>query len=289
MKQVWAANAIRERRKPEHMNIQKDHVAVITGAGGGLGGALAEALAKKGCHLALADISKEALAETAKSLSLNSGNVTQHVVDVTERKAMETFCDDVLNYHGGVNLLINNAGITLQKNFSTHSLEDWKRMIGINLWGVIYGCHFFDKALTEAEEAHLVNLSSMSAFLGLPGQSSYCATKSGVQLLTDSLMAEWSLKNIGVTSVHPGAIRTNMILATLEESDDIEQAKKNFQLAHKTGVNADFAANKIIRAIEKNKPRIKIGRDSYIFQFIMRFMPSLGNFVMKKVAKKLNP
>jgi len=270
------------------MNIQKGHVAVITGAGGGLGGALAQGLAAKGCHLALADISKDALAKTVTSLSSNTGKVTQHVVDVTDRKAMEVFRNDVVAQHGGVNLLINNAGITLQKNFSTHSLDDWDRIMGINLWGVIYGCHFFDAALTEAKDAHVVNLSSMSAFLGLPGQSSYCATKAGVQLLTDSLWAEWGLKGIGATSVHPGAIRTEMITATLHESDDIEQAKKNYEIAHKTGVDAEYAATKILRAVEKNKMRLKIGKDAYIFHFIMRYMPRLGSFAMKKIAAKLS-
>ena len=270
------------------MDIKKGHVAVITGAGGGLGSALARDLAGRGCHLALADISQDALSETASSLSGNAGSVTQHVVDVTDREAMTAFRNDVLAKHGRENILINNAGITLQKNFSTHSLEDWDRMVGINLYGVIYGCHLFDEALTKAEDAYLVNLSSMSSFLGLPGQSSYCATKAGVHLLTDCLWAEWRPKNIGVTSVHPGAIRTDMIMATLEESDDVEQAKKNYDLAHKTGVDAEYAAAKIIRGIEKKKKRVKIGKDAHIFHFIMRFMPSLGNFVMKKVAKRLD-
>lgn len=269
------------------MDIKTGHVAVITGAGGGLGSALARELAERGCHLALADISSEALARTTASLPANAGKVTQHVVDVTGRKAMEAFRDNVLNEHGGVNLLINNAGITLQKNFSTHNLEDWDRVMGINFNGVLYGCHFFDEALTQAGNAHVVNLSSMSSFIGLPGQSSYCASKAGVQLLTDSLWAEWGLKGIGITSVHPGAIRTEMITATLHESDDIEQAKKNYDLAHKTGVDASYAAVKIIRAIEKNKMRLKIGRDAYIFHIIMRFFPGLGNFVTKKIAAKL--
>lgn len=270
------------------MEIKTEHVAVITGAGGGLGRALSQALAAKGCHLALADISETALIKTAASLPNTTGKVTTHIVDVTNRDAMAVFRDEVLNEHGGVNLLINNAGITLQKNFSTHSLEDWDRIVGINLWGVIHGCHFFDAALTEASDAHVVNLSSMSGFIGLPGQSSYCATKAGVQLLTDCLWAEWGLKNIGLTSVHPGAIRTEMITATLHESDDIEQAKKNYEIAHKTGVDAEFAAAKILKAIEKNKMRLKIGRDSHIIHFITRFMPRLGNFAMKKVAVKLN-
>lgn len=269
------------------MKIQNGHVAVITGAGGGLGSALARALAEKGCALALSDISKDALQKTVADLPDSVGAVTQHVVDVSDRKAMIKFAKDVQKAHGGVNILINNAGITLQKNFSTHSLEDWDRMMGINLWGVIHGCHVFDAALHEANTAHVVNLSSMSAFLGLPGQSSYCATKAGVQLLTDCLWAEWGTTGIGVTSVHPGAIRTNMIMATLEESDDVEQARKNFDLAHKTGVDADYAAAKIVRAIEKNKMRVKIGKDAYIFHILMRFFPGLANTAMKAVARKL--
>ena len=269
------------------MKIKSGHVAVITGGGGGLGSALAQDLGRRGCHLALVDISNEALEKTQNSLPDNVGKVTQHVIDVTDRDAMRRLRDEVLAAHGQVNLVINNAGITLQKNFSTHSLEDWDRVVGINLWGVIHGCHFFDEALTEAEDAHIVNLSSMSSFIGLPGQSSYCATKAGVQLMTDCIWAEWSLKNIGVTSVHPGAIRTEMITATLQESDDIEQAKKNYEIAHKTGVDAEFAAAKILRAVEKNKMRVKIGRDSHILHFITRFLPGLGNKVMLKIAQKL--
>ena len=267
------------------MQIRQGQIAVVTGAGGGLGGALAQDLAARGCNLALADISEEALQKTVASLSANAGKVTQHVVDVTDREQMKAFSETVLSEHGGINLLINNAGITLQKNFSTHSLEDWDRIVGINFWGVIYGCHYFDEALTKSSDAHVVNLSSMSSFVGLPGQSSYCATKSAVQGVTDSLWAEWSMKGIGVTSIHPGAIRTEMITATLEESDDIEAAKRNYAIQQKTGIDADKAAAKILRAVEKGKVRQRIGRDAYLFDYVTRFTPWLANFAMKKIAK----
>ena len=268
------------------MEIRSGHVAVITGAGGGVGSELARQLAGKGCALALADVSEEALSKTLTSLPAAAGKVTQHVVNVTDKKAMEKFSKDVQREHGGINILINNAGITLQKNFSTHSMADWERIVGINWWGVVYGCHYFDEALSAAEDAHVVNMSSMSSFIGLPAQSSYCATKAGVQMLSECLWAEWKPKGIGVTSVHPGAIRTDMILATVDESDDVDQARKNFELAHKTGVDADFAARKIIQAIEKDKKRIKIGRDAKIIHFLARFMPWLGDFAMRKIAEK---
>ena len=268
------------------MQIQSGQVAVITGAGGGLGSALARALGAKGCNLALADISENALDETVNGLPPETGDVTKHVVDVTDRTAMAQFRDDVIASHGGINILINNAGITYQKNFSTHSLEDWERIVGINLWGVIYGCHFFDAALGKAKSGHVVNLSSMSSFVGLPAQSSYCATKAGVELLSSSLWAEWGARGIGVTHVHPGAIRTDMIMATLEQSDNVEAAKKNYDIAMKMGVSADYAAGKIVKAIEKNKKKIRIGRESFIIDYMTRFMPGLANLAMRKIAEK---
>ena len=268
------------------MKIQNGHVAVITGAGGGIGRALACGLAEKGCALALVDISREALDKTIESLGSDAGKVTRHVVDVTNREQMKALSEAVVSEHGGVNLLINNAGITLQKNFSTHSLEDWDRIVGINFWGVIHGCHFFDEVLQQTKSAHVVNLSSMASFLGLPAQSSYCSTKAAVELLSASLWAEWGARGIGVTHVHPGAIRTEMIKATLEDSDDVDAAKKNYDLAMKVGMSAEMAADKIIRAVEKSKKRVRIGKDSFLFDYVSRFAPGLANFAMTKIAQK---
>lgn len=250
-----------------------NRVAVITGAGGGIGGALAADLAGRGCHLALVDVNAESVAKTANALAGSSVKVSQHVVDVTDAAQMEQLPGEVLAAHGAVNLLINNAGITLQKSFETHSLADWERVIGINLWGVLYGCHFFLDALRAADEAHIVNLSSMSGFLGMPGQSSYCATKAAVKGLSESLWAEFAVYGIGVTSVHPGAIRTEMIQATIAESDDIAAAQRNYDLAHKIGTDADRAAQIILEAVEKKKLRVRIGRDAVLLDWLKRLLP----------------
>ncbi len=267
----------------------RDRVAVITGAGGGLGRALALDLAGRGCHLALVDVSKEAVEKTAKAVSPEPIRVSQHTADVTDADRMQALVGEVLEAHGGVNLLVNNAGITIQKNFATHSLGDWERMIGINLWGVIHGCHFFKDALVAADEAHVVNLSSMSAFAGLPGQTSYCATKAGVKALSESLYAEWHLDGIGVTSVHPGAIRTEMIQATLAESDDVEAARRNYELAQRTGVDPEHAARRILEAVEKEKVRVRIGRDSLILDWLKRLAPVRIHRLMIKIAVRQRP
>jgi len=263
-----------------------NRVAVITGAGGGIGGALAADLAGRGCNLALVDVNAESVAKTANALAGSSAKVTQHVVDVTDAAQMEQLPGEVLAAHGAVNLLINNAGITLQKSFETHSLADWERVIGINLWGVLYGCHFFLDALRAADEAHIVNLSSMSGFLGMPGQSSYCATKAAVKGLSESLWAEFAVYGIGVTSVHPGAIRTEMIKATIEESDDIAAAQRNYDLAHKIGTDADRAAQIILEAVEKKKLRVRIGRDAMLLDWLKRILPVAIHKPFLKLARQ---
>ncbi len=261
----------------------RDRVAVITGAGGGLGRALALDLAGRGCHLALVDVSKEAVEKTAKAVSSEPIRVSQHTADVTDADRMQALVGEVLEAHGGVNLLVNNAGITIQKNFATHSLGDWERMIGINLWGVIHGCHFFKDALVAADEAHVVNLSSMSAFAGLPGQTSYCATKAAVKGLSEALWAELSVEGIGVTSVHPGAIRTEMIQATLADSDDLDFARRSYALAQRTGVSPEKAARKILAAVERGKIRVRIGRDALLLDWLKRLLPTAIHRPMRRL------
>jgi short-subunit dehydrogenase len=266
-----------------------DRVAVITGAGGGLGRALAAELASRGCHLALVDVNADAVAETARVVSEHPVKVSQHVADVTDPERMARLPAEVVDVHGQVHLLINNAGITIQKSFATHTLADWERMLGINLWGVIHGCHFFREELLRAGEAHVVNLSSMSAFIGLPGQSSYCATKSAVQGLTESLWAEWRLDGIGVTCVHPGAIRTDIILATLADSDDIESARRNYEMAQRMGVDPDDAARRIVEAVLKGKLRVRIGRDAVLLDWLKRIAPTWIHRPMLRIARQQRP
>ena len=248
-------------------------VAVITGAGGGVGSALARELAGRGCHLALVDISEGALSQTAASLSDFGIEVSTHVTDITEKAQMAALPDVVLARHGKVNILINNAGITYQKSFATHSMEDWERITGINWWGVLYGCHYFLPALEAAGEGHIVNLSSMSAFVGLPGQTSYCATKAAVKLLSEAMWAEMDKLNIGVTSVHPGAIKTDMIQATLKNSDDLEAAQRNYDLAQRIGVTPEHVAQRVLSAIEKKHMRIRVGKDAVLLDLLKRCFP----------------
>lgn len=267
------------------MKIQQGQVAVITGAGGGIGRCLAKALAAKGCNLALADINQIALEETRSEVANTGVKVSLHQVDITSAEAMQGFAEAVVAEHGKVNLLLNNAGITIQKSFETHSLKDWELMLGVNLWGVIYGCKYFLPALKEAgqkEGAHIINLSSMAAFIGFPNQSSYCAVKSAVQAMSESLWAELHDDNVGVTSIHPGCVKTDMIKATLNNSDNVEIARRNYEMANRVGVTPEYAAERILKAVEKKSIRIRIGKDSVALDLLKRLLPK---GIIKPMAK----
>jgi short-subunit dehydrogenase len=267
------------------MKLTNDRVVVITGAAGGLGRALAAELAGRGCHLALADVNLAALEAAAKALAVSGQRVSTHVADVTDRERMARLPEEVLREHGRVNLLVNNAGITLQKSFATHTLADWDRIVGINWWGVLHGCHFFLPALRAADEAHIVNLSSMTGLLGIPMQSSYCATKAAVQGLSEALWAEIAGEGIGVTSVHPGAIRTEMIQATLADSDDLAFAKRSYAMAQRMGVSPERAARKIVRAVERGKLRVRIGTDAVLLDVGKRLLPTAIHRPMRRLMR----
>lgn len=261
-------------------------VAVITGAGGGLGRAFSRALALQGCHLALADINPQSLNEAIECLKEFSVKVSIHQIDMTNKQQVAMLPQQVINEHGKVNLLFNNTGITYQKNFATHSIEDWEKIIAINLWSLIYSSHYFLDALTESakrpdEGAHIINLSSVTGIIGLPSQSSYCATKGAVNLLSEAMWAELQQVGIGVTVVRPGAVKTDMIKATMDNVDDIDFAEQNYRMAQKLGIEPDYVANKVIQAIKKNKLRIRLGKDSLIADVLKRIFPTAIHQIVK--------
>jgi short-subunit dehydrogenase len=249
-------------------------VAVITGAGSGIGRALARELAAEGCDLALVDIRRDGMLETRRALRGLDVHVSTHVADVSSEEAMRALPDKVLRAHAKVNLLFNNAGITYAKSFEGHSLDDWKRIVGINLWGVIYGCHFFLPFLREqAGEAHIVNLSSMVAFLGPPEQSSYAATKSAIKGLSESLWAELRGEGIGVTVVYPGAIRTAIMDTALEEAEDKGAFAKTKAMVDRMAMAPDRAARIVLKAVRGNRMRVIVGPDARLFEGAKRAMP----------------
>jgi len=247
----------------------QDRVAVVTGAASGIGRATAIALAKEGCALALADVNEVGLEETAAAVRALGRKATTHRVDVADKDRMRRFADEVQEAHGAVHVLVNNAGVTVTAPFEEHSLEDWEWIVGINFWGVVYGCKFFLPYLKQADEAHIVNLSSLFGLIGVPAQSSYCATKFAVRGLSEALWVELKDLNIGVTAVHPGGVRTNIAKSARTEG----AALKSFgiDLIERFSVSPERCARQIVQAIKTNKMRLLVTRETHFIDVAKRF------------------
>jgi len=257
----------------------KDRVTAITGAGSGMGREIALELANQGCHLAISDINKKNLQETAKMLKDQGVEVSTHVVDVAEREAMFEYAEEAVEHHGKVHMIINNAGVSLSSPVKEMDLEDAEWVMGINFWGVLHGTKAFLPHLEKVEEAHIVNISSIFGNIGVPTQSVYNAAKSAVRIFTETLGEELAIdeSHIKVSCVQPGFIRTNLVRNSrikghMEgQTEDKDQAVKDFEKIART--TPKKAAKIIIKGIKKNKPRILVGVDSAVIDGLQRALP----------------
>ncbi len=251
-------------------------VAAITGAGSGMGRALSVQLARMNCAVAISDVVDETLQETEALLQGYDVKVTRHVIDVADKNAMQQFATDVNSAHGGINLIFNNAGVSVTDTAEHMSYEDFEWLMNINFWGVVHGTRAFLPFLQQADEAHIVNTSSIFGILAFPSQSAYNASKFAVRGYTEALRQELADTNIGVSCVHPGGVKTNIVKTsrytpTDNEAPTKEEFAETFeQLA---ALTSDEAALEILRGVQKNKARILVGKDARLLTMISRIAP----------------
>ncbi len=270
------------------MKIQAETVAVVTGAGSGIGRALALELAKRRCALALADIDAAGLGETEQMVSGSARAVTTHVVDVADRNAVEQFAGAVVERHGRANLLINNAGVALGGSVEQLSIDNISWLFSINFWGMVYGVKYFLPVLLSQPQAHIVNLSSVFGLFAPPGQSAYAASKFAVRGFSDSLRQELATSSVRVSCVHPGGIRTN--IAARARVDDLpaemrSQAGEVF--ARVLRLPPEYAAQVILRGVEANSARIMIGREAFLIDRVMRLAPVRGPALIQRMSTRM--
>ena len=267
------------------MNFVSSGVAVVTGAGSGIGRALAQQIAADGSALAIADVDEAGLAETAASLR-GTMEVSTHVLDVSDEAAIRNFAADVVSRHRRVTLLINNAGVALHGRFDEIALNDFRWLMNINFWGVVFGVKYFLQTLKQQPRAHIVNISSVFGLVAPAGQSAYSASKFAVRGFTEVLRHELDGSNVFVSCVHPGGIRTAIArrarLGANAPADSKEEAVARF--ARLTPNSAEYAAARILQGVERREPRILIGRDAWQIDVLQRLRP--GTY-WKTLAKRV--
>ena len=251
-------------------------VAAITGAGSGIGRALAKDLARRGAHLALSDVDEVGLAETVAQCEGSGVKVTSQRVDVADRAAVHAWADQVVADHGKVNLIFNNAGVAVVATVEGMAYSDFEWLMNINFWGVVHGTKAFLPYLKAAGEGHVVNVSSVFGLISIPSQSAYNAAKFGVRGFTDALRIELDVERCGVsaTTIHPGGIKTN--IARNARVDDSAQALgpvtdalgDDFEKIAMT--TPEKAARQILSAVQQNRRRALIGPDAKLIDFVSR-------------------
>jgi short-subunit dehydrogenase len=268
-------------------------VAVITGAGSGIGRALARRLALEKMSLALADVDVNGLEGTAEQVASDKYKiaVSTHVVDVSSARRMEEFASEVVQRHGRVTLLINNAGVALIGNFDEVSLADIEWLMGINFWGVVYGVKNFLPILKRQPRAHIVNISSIFGMVAPAGQSAYCASKFAVRGFTEVLLHELAGTPVGVSCVHPGGIRTNVV-AHARLGERVPASIREMTLAYFDRVaitTPEQAADRIVRGVRRNEPRIIIGDDAIRLDRLHRLLPVRYWQTLRKTIERVAP
>lgn len=251
-------------------------VAVVTGAAGGIGRAVARSLAKRGCNVALADINDDGLDQTARLIG-NSVRVTRHHLDVADPDAVAAFPAAVKAAHGHVDVVVNNAGVALGGRFDQLTEAEFDWVVGINLHGVVRMSRAFLPLLKERKAAQLVNLSSLFGLIAPPGQTAYAAAKFAVRGFSEALRNELlaTHSSVGVTVVHPGGIKTDIaqnarVAAAVDPAErDAQQAR----FAKALKMPPEEAAEIIVRGIERRQARVLVGNDARLASIVERLMP----------------
>ena len=264
-------------------------VAVVTGAGSGIGRELAKRLAREKMSLALADVNETTLQETLSQIGNAGAPVSTHVLNVADPKQVEQFAADVLARHKRVSLLINNAGVALHGTFEELSVADLEWLMGINFWGMIYGVKNFLPILKREPRSHIVNLSSIFGIISPAGQTAYCASKFAVRGFTEALMHELEATTVGVTCVHPGGIKTPISRnARLGASANAAFHAAGIALFEKrlARTSPETAAARIVEGVKRGEPRILIGKDAIQLERLQRLFPVRYWKIMMRNLKK---
>jgi NADP-dependent 3-hydroxy acid dehydrogenase YdfG len=266
-------------------------VAVVTGAGSGIGQALAVELARSGAKLAISDVDTEGLAQTEERLKAIGTPVKTDRLDVTEREAFLAYADAVNEHFGKVNQIYNNAGVAFTGDIEVSQFEDIERVMDVDFWGVVNGTKAFLPHLIASGDGHVINISSVFGLFAVPGQAAYCSAKFAVRGFTEALRQEMVLAGhpVGVTTVHPGGVKTAIARnATAAEGLDHGELANLFE-KRLARTSPQQAARTILDAVRKNKARVLVGLDAEVLDALVRLTGSRYQQLFGPVMGRLIP
>ena len=266
-------------------------VAVVTGAGSGIGQALAVELARSGARVAISDVNTEGLAVTEERLKAIGAPVKADRLDVTEREAFELYADAVKEHFGKVNQIYNNAAIAFAGDIEVSGFKDIEKVMDVDFWGVVNGTKVFLPHLIESGDGHVINISSVFGLFSVPGQAAYNAAKFAVRGFTEALRQEMEVAKhpVKVTTVHPGGIKTNIArnMTTVEGLDKDELAKTFDKKLAST--SPEKAARIILDGVRKNRARVLVGPDAKALDLIVRVTGSGYQRLFSTVMSRMVP
>lgn len=254
-------------------------LALVTGAGSGIGRATAQALAAAGARIAVTDINSESAVATAQDILSSGGEAQPFELNVARPARIEQVAEDVERSMGVPSILVNNAGIAVGGEFLDTSAENWERVIAVNLVGVVDCCRAFVPRMVASESpGHVVNISSMLGYTAARGVSAYCTTKFGVMGFSESLRAEMAQYRIGVSAICPGIVRTNIIASGILESreDEAEEIRETIEAFYKKrNYPPERVAKAIVGAIRRNRAVVPVTPEAWLAYYLKRWVPGL--------------
>jgi NADP-dependent 3-hydroxy acid dehydrogenase YdfG len=266
-------------------------VAVVTGAGSGIGQALAIELARSGAKVAISDVDLDGLADTQERLTAIGASVKCDRLDVTEREAVLAYADAVNEHFGTVNQIYNNAGIAFTGDIEVSQFKDIERVMDVDYWGVVNGTKAFLPHLIASGDGHVVNISSVFGLFSVPGQAAYNAAKFAVRGFTEALRQEMIVAGhpVKVTTVHPGGIKTAIARnMTTAEGLDKEQLAQTFD-KKLASTSPQKAARIILGGVRKNKARVLVGPDAKVLDIVVRLTGSGYQRLFAAVTSRTMP